>query len=351
MVRRLVARWALIGCLVATVGACKKEQRAPRYVFPVEVSVLLADGTGVADIAVRLNGDEVGRTDMRGQFSATVEGEPGQEVKLDIEPPMNHELHPDEVRHEWVKTLSAEDRGKEVVLEPVVFTVLLKATLLDYTLLVSATGGGRRVILDGKEVGSTSSRGEASIMFTDKPGRLVEVKLARPEGKAGRKIEAMKASFTLGESERILRFFEGETPVEKAGGRQEQPVATAGGTASGKTPERRPRGQTGKPATMPEPRPQETTEPEGTGSQEAVALVDPSGGKESGAGAGETGAGAGETGTRPPDPAAGACVPEQLQGPAIPDGVLRACELVPPSSPTTAISTWLSPGTGRRRRT
>ena len=212
---RRTAVWALAWCLAAviSISCSKKERQAPRYSFPVEVNSVLSDGIGVADAIVYLNGEEVGQTDYQGQISATIEGSPGQTVTLTIDPPQNFVIHPDEGAEEWIGTLKAEEKGNEILLEPLTFTVKMKPTVLDYALLIAVQGGTRQLVVNGQPSGTTNSKGVATLLLTEKPGRGVEVLLAKPEGRAGRKHKALGATYTLGESERILHFFEGEAPV------------------------------------------------------------------------------------------------------------------------------------------
>jgi len=206
------ATTALVVVVLLFAGCGKKVEEAE---YAVEVNVKVKGGGGIPGALLKLNEAEIGRTDANGRFAGAVRGAPGQEVVLTVTPPRNYEFEPGFTPPKAMLEVEETDQG--FVGKPLVFSVVLNYSRLDFALLVTAPGQYRPIYADEQLIGRTNSKGAAVVHLTGKPGSKISIRVdKRSKGE-----KSLGKTFTLAVTDRVLNISESDILETTAGSKPE----------------------------------------------------------------------------------------------------------------------------------
>ncbi len=188
--------------IVFFTAACEKE-RSKLDSYPVIFQAKEPNGRPVGQVSVLINSGLTGTTDAQGRLRVSLQGKEGAQVKVQADCPEGFvdpvELQPFVLRK--VLTFSANPEP-----QPIEFLIPCKPALIKAVVMVR-TGGQADlpVLIDGREVGRTTSEGVAHVMVRMAPGTEFQVKLSTSHKPRLRPQEPSQ-TFSVPEVESVLVF-------------------------------------------------------------------------------------------------------------------------------------------------
>ena len=193
-VRQLAALIALSAGLALLFGGCGDSSSdaprpTPKFDFTLEVEAKGDDGSPVAGVPIRLDGQVVGFSDANGVFRAILNEEPGKEIQLAVDNPEGYVVTTEDLPRtkplQITRSLEGEYRGI-----PIRLPVELHSTRMEYLTWIELSCGRRvsdehcadvPILLDGQEQARTNHQGIAHFVFQGIPGEEHEFRVAIPQ--------------------------------------------------------------------------------------------------------------------------------------------------------------------------